>query len=334
MIVVHDVRRLAEVFRSLVKKVPRSAGGEEHVDTFTPIVHLYRIAIHGKGEPTGKPHPLNRYSGFVVNYGGARGDQEDAETEGVRVLVYSHPQPYDVVRRGRVDTVPLDPRLVLHGLVSVSSSAMDQLRSLWRREEESQEERSADRGTFRSTWEPMKFLPDYDVDERAKREIDRALSSGDVGGEALLGELGEDEKTLVERVYDVFRGHMRGAHNEESTAFTTAGVVEELREKYGVEALLQGNIQSVLTAMVRTGILEKVDRQYYSIGIQTRRFTWRDLTLLNKYFPKQFKPLLKGQNKHGGGDQLAAHVERARQQDARESGLGASPGSRPRRGTA
>ena len=178
MIVVHDVRRLAEVFRSLVKKVPRSAGGEEHVDTFTPIVHLYRIAIHGKGEPTGKPHPLNRYSGFVVNYGGARGDQEDAETEGGRVLVYSHPQPWEVVSRGKVDTVPMDQRLGLQGIVSVSPSAMDQFRALYRREEASHEERGADPGTYRSTWAPINFLPDYDVDERAKREIDRALSSG------------------------------------------------------------------------------------------------------------------------------------------------------------
>ena len=66
MIIVHDARRLAEVFRSLVRKVPRSAGGEERVDTFTPIVHLYRIAIHGKEERLGVPHPLNRFSGLVV----------------------------------------------------------------------------------------------------------------------------------------------------------------------------------------------------------------------------------------------------------------------------
>ena len=196
MIIVHDVRRLAEVFRSLVKQVPRSVRGKEHVDTFTPIVMLYRVAIHGQSEPIGEPHPLNSYSGFVVLYGGARADMKDVG--GARAMVYTHPQPQIVASRGRSGIKPIDPRMRLEGIVSVSLLAMDQLRALYRRAEESGYTQQAQPAKPR--WDPMRFLPEYDVDEHAKREIDRGLSPGDTLGMIRLPEAFESAFKLWLRV--------------------------------------------------------------------------------------------------------------------------------------
>lgn len=193
--IVQDVRKLPAALREAVRRVPRDTS--EAIDTpdvFTPLSFLYRIAIHGALEEQvakALPHPLMRRAGYVRIFGNARGNatlnpaRDNADVDGVRIVVRAHSIPWAVVRQ--VEQRRPDPEELarlrpgdaarhyfLAGIVRVSPGVIEQLRVLWQRQQTHTEVKAG------RVWDAVRLLLDYDDDERSKREIDRALDASEV----------------------------------------------------------------------------------------------------------------------------------------------------------
>lgn len=127
-----------------------------------------------------------------------------------------------------------------------------------------------------------------------------------------------------ERIFKLMRFE---ASRTSSHAYTAYGVIRELdAHDHAVdetEYIPSAQVRADLTALVRDGVVESHQEgrnRYYIIGIETRKYSWDDLMLFQKYFPKAFRPILKKQNYPGGGDALLSYIERARREEARQNG--------------
>lgn len=134
------------------------------------LIMAYRAVIHRGEARTWReslPHPFvsNNADGFVVITQGA--SDERADDEALRVRAYWTRQPYTYNHR--------DGKW--HGLnpefdVVLSPSAVDQLRTIARWDREVNDFKRGHHGG-----DPMRWLAVYNIDDRAKREVDRILAS-------------------------------------------------------------------------------------------------------------------------------------------------------------
>lgn len=119
-------------------------------------------------------------------------------------------------------------------------------------------------------------------------------------------------------IYEIMR---RDSDERRAYAYTSTQMVRQLLKDTGWTYSPQ-TVSKHLKAMAAQSLIERVgsSRHGYVIQLQSRKYSWHDITLLQKYFPDQFKTLLTNQNQPGGADALQSYMDRARREEARANG--------------